>query len=82
VVAPDRSWVWKDEGEFTERLAYPDDYWVTDEAAVRAEGERVIKQVEAGQFPFDGTWVDFEPEPTWPVPTALPEGWDRPVAQR
>jgi hypothetical protein len=82
VVAPDRSWQWKDEGEFTERLAFPDHYWVPDEAAVRAEGERVIKQVEAGAFPFDGTWVDFVPDPAWPVPTTLPEGWDRPAAQR
>src|SRR3712207_6827603 len=58
VVAPDRSWRWKDEGEFLERLALPEHYWVRDEAAVRAEGERVVKQVEAGEFPFDGTWCD------------------------
>jgi hypothetical protein len=81
VVAPDRSWTWKDEDEFTERLAYPQHYWVADEAAVRAEGLRVIKQAEAGEFPFDGTWVDFRPDPSWPVPTELPAGWDRPAAR-
>jgi hypothetical protein len=80
VVHPDRSWQWKDEGEFTERLAFPGRYWVSDEAAVRAAGERVIKQAEAGEFPFDGTWVDFTPDPSWPVPTSLPDGWDRPAA--
>ncbi|GAB3955712.1 hypothetical protein GCM10027614_65830 [Micromonospora vulcania] len=48
VVRPDRSWQWKDEDEFVERLAFPDDYWVTDEKAVRAEGERVIALAEAG----------------------------------
>ena len=48
-----------------------------DEAAVRAEGRRVIKLIEAGEFPFDGTWCDFAPDPGWPVPTALPPGWDR-----
>ena len=56
----------------------PEDYWVTDEEAVRAEGERVIELVEAGEFPFDGTWCDFRPPPDWAVPDELPPGWDRP----
>jgi uncharacterized protein DUF402 len=81
VVAPDRSWGWKDEDEFTERLAFPDHYWVPDEQAVRAEGRRVIKQAEAGDFPFDGTWTDFVPDPSWPLPD-MPPGWDRPAATR
>lgn len=82
VVHPDRTWVWKDEGEFTERLAYPDHYWVHDEQAVRAEGRRVIKMAEAGDFPFDGTWTDYHPDPSWPVPAELPAGWDRPAEPR
>ena len=82
VVAPDRSWQWKDEDEFTERLAFPDHYWVHDEAAVRSEGLRVIKMIEAGEFPFDGTWTSFEPDPSWSVPDTLPSGWDRPAALR
>ncbi|MGI5213669.1 DUF402 domain-containing protein [Plantactinospora sp. CA-290183] len=81
VVRPDRSWHWKDEEEFAERLAVPEHYWVPDAAAVRAEGERVVKLAEAGQFPFDGTWCDFVPDPGWTVPTALPPGWDRPPAR-
>lgn len=81
VVDADRTWQWKDEDEFAERLALPDDYWVPDEAAVWAEGRRVIKLIEAGDFPFDNTWTDFQPDPTWPTPTELPDGWDRPVAR-
>ena len=81
VVTPDRAWRWKDEDEFAERLAVPDHYWVPDEAAVRAEGRRVIKLIEAGDFPFDGTWTDFRPDPAWVTPTELPAGWDRPVAR-
>ncbi|GAA3284809.1 DUF402 domain-containing protein [Dactylosporangium matsuzakiense] len=77
VVAPDRSWKWKDEEEFLERLALPEHYWVEDEAAVREEGLRVIKEIEAGTFPFDGTWTDFRPPPEWEVPRLEP-GWDRP----
>lgn len=82
VVRPDRTWEWKDEDEFTERLAIPEHYWVPDEQAVRAEGRRVIKVVEAGEFPFDGTWTDFVPDPSWTVPTDLPHGWDRPAVRR
>jgi hypothetical protein len=77
LVEPDRSWRWKDEGEFVERLAFPDGYWVADEAAVRAEGHRVVRMIEAGDFPFDGTWCDFVPDPGWTVPAVLPPGWDR-----
>jgi hypothetical protein len=78
-VPPDRAWRWKDEEEFAERLGFPGHYWVPDGAAVRAEGERVVKLIEAGDFPFDGTWCDFQPSPQWTVPESLPPGWDRPA---
>lgn len=77
VASADGSWRWKDEHEFEERQAYPDHYWVDDPAAVRAEGERVVKLIEARRFPFDGTWCDFRPDPAWTVPSDLPAGWDR-----
>jgi hypothetical protein len=82
VVAADRTWRWKDEDDFAERLAVPEHYWVPDAAAVWAEGRRVIKEIEARVFPFDGTWTDFRPDPSWPVPAELPAGWDRPVVAR
>ena len=49
-----------------------------DEEAVRAEGQRVIKLAEAGEFPFDGTWCDFAPAAGLGRPDELPPGWDRP----
>jgi hypothetical protein len=82
VIHPDRTWVWKDEDEFRERLGFPDHYWVRDQATVWAEGHRLIKLIEAARFPFDGTWTDFRPDPEWPVPTSLPPGWDRPPVPR
>jgi len=80
VVAPDRAWRWKDDEEFRDHLAHPDVYWTDDEAGVRADGERVVKLIEAGDFPFDGTGCDFRPPPPWSVPTVMPGGWDRPAA--
>lgn len=81
-VHPDLSWRWKDEDEFAERLTFPQHYWVPDEAAVWAEGRRVIKMIEAGEFPFDGSFTGFEPDPSWVTPAELPAGWDRPVVAR
>ncbi|GLY04867.1 hypothetical protein Acsp01_52460 [Actinoplanes sp. NBRC 101535] len=78
----DGTWEWKDEDEFAERLALPEHYWVPDEAAVWAEGRSVIKKIEAHEFPFDGTWTDFQPDPSWTTITELPPGWDRPVVAR
>jgi hypothetical protein len=78
VVAPDRSWCWKDEDEFTAHLAVPDVYWCDDEEAVRASGREVAKLIEAAEFPFDSTGTDFRPDPQWTVPVDMPAGWDRP----
>ncbi|GIF41579.1 hypothetical protein [Actinoplanes xinjiangensis] len=30
---------------------------------MRAEGERLIKSIEAAAFPFDDTYTGFRPEP-------------------
>ncbi len=78
VAQPDRSWRWKDEDEFAYHLSHPDVYWCEDPEAVRAEGRRVVKLIEAGEFPFDGSWCDFVPDPAWGVPAEIPAGWDRP----
>jgi hypothetical protein len=62
-------------------VAAPDRTWRwKDEAAVRTSGAEVVKLIEAGDFPFDGTRTDFRPDPRWTVPTAIPAGWDRPRA--
>jgi hypothetical protein len=82
VVHPGRTWEWKDEDEFSERLSFPDHYWVRDPQTVWAEGRRLIDLIEAGAFPFDGTWTDFQPDPSWPVPAEVPPGWDRPPVPR
>ncbi|GAA3510939.1 DUF402 domain-containing protein [Streptosporangium album] len=67
-VAPDRVWQWKDEESFAEKIGHPA-YWSAEEAsAVRAEGERVTGLIEAGAFPFDGSWCDFTPPATWGLP--------------
>jgi hypothetical protein len=73
-------WRWKDEEEFTERLAFPGHYWVNDADAVRSEGLRVAQDIEAQIFPFDGSLLAELPDPEWVVPGRVPDGWDRPRA--
>ncbi|MGY0233155.1 DUF402 domain-containing protein [Longispora urticae] len=74
-VEPDRSWAWKDEDEFAERTGHRA-YWTAAEApGIRAEGERLVALVEAGGYPFDGSLVDFRPDPSW-KPSVLPPDWD------
>lgn len=75
VIWPDRRWQWKDEDHF----AWIQDFgWITPEQAriFRAEGERVIARVEAGEPPFDETWLSWTPDPDWSAP-ALPKDWAR-----
>ncbi|HEY2795157.1 MAG TPA: DUF402 domain-containing protein, partial [Micromonosporaceae bacterium] len=74
-VEPDRTWSWKDEDELTERSGHPS-FWSRSEAErIRAAGERLVPDIEAGRFPFDGTLTDFRPDASWAPSTLLP-GWD------
>ncbi|MGC5018019.1 DUF402 domain-containing protein [Micromonospora sp. DT47] len=67
VVTPERRWEWKDTDEFDARIGNPLYFDRATAAAVRAEGARLITLVEAGDFPFDGTYTDFRPDRTWPA---------------
>jgi hypothetical protein len=76
-VEPDRTWRWKDEDEFAERIDQPN-HWTAEQAReIRAEGERVVPLIEAGLYPFDGVHTDFRPDPGW-APTTFPVHWDLP----
>jgi protein associated with RNAse G/E len=68
VVTRQRRWQWKDVDEFDERIGEPFYFDRVAGEAIRAEGRRLIKLIEAGDFPFDGTYTDFRPDPGWPLP--------------
>ena len=75
VASPDRSeWRWKDEDEFREAEAIG--VYSSEEArAIRAEGERVIKLMQANQSPFCDGWEKWSPPAEWRIPE-LPANWD------
>ncbi|MFJ3934639.1 DUF402 domain-containing protein [Streptomyces sp. NPDC090029] len=71
-VAVDRTWEWKDEDSFADKIGHPS-YWTAEEAAqIRAEGLRVVEQAETGAFPFDSSWCDFQPSSSWSSPRLPP----------
>ena len=74
VVSPDRSeWHWKDEDEFAEAVVLG--LFSSEEAhAIRAEGERAVRQLQAGQPPFSAVWEKWKPPAGWQVPP-LPAAW-------
>ena len=68
VVAPDRSWQWKDEDDLV-AVTGLSGYWdARGSVEIRAEARRVIAEAEAARFPFDGSWCDFRPDRGWPLP--------------
>jgi uncharacterized protein len=36
----------------------------------------VLERLEKRKYPFDGSWLDWKPDPRWSPPT-LPENWDK-----
>ena len=74
VVHPDRTWAWKDEGDFADAVAYGR-FTEAEAEAVRAEAARLIPAIEAGRWPFDGSLVGWRPDPAWTVPP-MPETWN------
>lgn len=76
-ITPDRTAEWRDEDEFAVATGLPG-YWSERHVPqIRAVGEELMARARAGEPPFDGTWVDFTPDPDWLVPD-LPDGWDAP----
>ena len=74
VISPDlESWRWKDE----DHLADAQEAGLISKRRtreLRAEGLRVISNMEARRPPFDHPWPEWRPDPTWPI-LDLPEEW-------
>lgn len=74
VIAPDRSWQWKDEDRLAEWVA-GGAHTAAEAAEFRAAGERVIaERVEPWTAPFDEGWETWRPDPAWELPR-LPDTW-------
>lgn len=73
-VAPDLTWAWKDEAEYREGIRWG---VISAETASYVESARVrvLSLIESRAWPFDGTFVRWEPDGSWEQPR-LHAGWD------
>jgi hypothetical protein len=74
VVEPDGRWRWKYEDEFATAVEIGR-FSESEATAIRAEGERVIADIEARRWPFDAGYEHWRPDPAWEIP-AIPDTWD------
>ncbi len=67
VVAPDRSYAWKDEDEYRQarRLGVVSD---ADHARVSQARAQVVELIRTAQGPFARRWREWKPDPSWPLP--------------
>ena len=72
VVRPDGAWRWEDEDEFADALHHGLLTRV-EAAAVRAEGERLVANLDAV---LPTGFEDWRPDPGWP-PLRLPACWEQ-----
>ncbi|MGE5464307.1 MAG: DUF402 domain-containing protein [Syntrophothermus sp.] len=75
VIHPDFSYKWKDEDDYqqamTHGLILPE--W---SSAIESASDKVLERLEKRNYPFDGSWRDWMPDPSW-LPPRLPENWDK-----
>ncbi len=73
-VAPDLTWAWKDETEYREGIRWG---VISAETADHVESARarVLSLIESRAWPFDGTFIRWEPDGSWEQPR-LHTGWD------
>jgi hypothetical protein len=75
IINPDLSYEWKDVDDFQKATEHgiisPE--WIQGIENAKPE---IFDQLEKRQYPFDGSWLDWRPDPSWSRPT-LPENWDK-----
>jgi hypothetical protein len=73
VIDPQYNWEWKDEDEYQAgiREGGIQQEWVR--RIEKSQGE-VFDRINKRTYPFDGSWLQWQPIPTW-LPPKLPERW-------
>ena len=74
VVEPTQKWEWKDVDEYEQGISLGgiQSDWVMEVEQAKSE---VINRIEKRIYPFDASWLNWRPDPSWAEPY-LPENWD------
>ncbi|HUI89638.1 MAG TPA: DUF402 domain-containing protein [Anaerolineales bacterium] len=75
LIKPDFSYEWKDLDEYQKGIdsGIILKEWMNE--TDRAKNE-VLERLHKRQYPFDNSWLDWYPDPSWSVPK-LPADWDK-----
>ena len=75
IINPDLSWHWKDVDDYQKAIEHeiilPE--WIRE---IDKAKEEIFEKLKNCQYPFDGSWLDWKPDPTW-SPPKLPADWDK-----
>lgn len=74
-IDPDLNFKWKDLDDYQKAIdngiIFPE--WVQ---GIEVAKQEILDRLEKRQYPFDGSWLNWRPDPGWSPPT-LPENWDK-----
>lgn len=75
IVRPDFTYEWKDEEDYQKAIEHGiiSREWIQSIEAAKPE---ILEKLEKRYYPFDGSWLNWMPDPDWPAPK-LPENWDK-----
>jgi protein associated with RNAse G/E len=75
IINPDFSFRWKDEDDYQKAIDHevimPE--WTQ---AIEIAKNEIFNKLEKRQYPYDGSWLNWMPDPNW-LPPKLPENWDK-----
>jgi len=74
-IEPDLSFRWKDEDDYQNAIEHgvvPPEW----QQGIENAKPEIFERLEKRQYPFDGSWLDWKPDPYW-SPPKLPENWDK-----
>jgi protein associated with RNAse G/E len=74
-IRPDFSFEWKDLDDYKKGIetGIISPEWVDEIEVAKIE---ILEKLEKRQYPFDGSWLNWMPDPSWSSPK-LPENWDK-----
>jgi protein associated with RNAse G/E len=75
IIDPDFSFEWKDVEDYQKAIKHGliSAKWIQGIEAAKPE---IFGKLEKRQYPFDGSWLEWRPDPSW-EPPSLPENWDK-----
>jgi len=75
IIRPDFTYKWKDVDDYEKAIEhgviFPE--WMQGIEEAKSE---IFERCEKCHYPFDGSWLNWKPDPSWSPPT-LPENWDK-----